>query len=276
MKKILSCILLLIWTGGVLFLTQYLLSFPFAAIVKNSDLSSLALIQTLYSTASYLVSFIIVVFVPYWLGKRFKKLQEKSPLNIKNPRADLGLLGLPTWADLGLAPVTFIIYMIFAGLITSLFTYVFPWFNATEAQEIGYSKFLSGPDLALAFFSLVILAPIAEELIFRGYLYGKIKSVFYKEPTPTKKSIAEKSAAIKSLKSPKKAELIAIIISTLLTSLLFGFMHLQWNVGVNVFVMSVFLCLLREITGSTYSGILVHVIKNLIAFYILFIANGGF
>ena len=49
----------------------------------------------------------------------------------------------------------------------------------------------------------------------------------------------------------------------------------QLGESVNVFVMSIFLCLLREVTGSTYSGILMHAIKNLIAFYILFIANGG-
>ncbi len=264
MKKAAKCLGLLVWTGGIIFLTQFLLSFPFGAIAKNSSASSLALIQTFYSAVSYLLSFLIIVFVP----TIFKKHK-------KNLRADLGLLGLPTWSDLGLAPVAFIIYMIFAGLITNLFVYIFPWFDATETQQIGYSRFLTGPDLALAFFSLVILAPIAEELIFRGFLYGKIKSVFYKEEAITKEAVAKKSKALKSLKSPKRAELVAIIVSTLLTSLLFGIMHLQWNVGVNVFVMSIFLCLLREVTGSTYSGILMHAIKNLIAFYILFIANGG-
>lgn len=257
-KKILSVLLLLFWTGGILLLVQFLLSFPFAIIARSTSASSAALIQTVYSTSSYALGFVIIVFVPLWVKKHPKK---------QNPRATLGLIGLPTWTDLGLAPVAFISYLIFAGLITGLFTAIFPWFNATEVQNVGYSKFLSGPDLALAFFSLVVVAPIVEELIFRGYLYHKLKTIFYKEQKTTPK---------KNLKSPQKTELIAIIIATILTSLLFAIMHRQWNVGVNVFVMSVFLCLLREITGTTYSGILMHIIKNLIAFYVLFIANGGF
>ena len=54
-------------------------------------------------------------------------------------------------------------------------------------------------------------------------------------------------------------------------SILFGVVHMQWNVGVNVFAMSVVLCGLREITGTIYSGILVHMIKNGLAFYYLYI-----
>ena len=61
-----------------------------------------------------------------------------------------------------------------------------------------------------------------------------------------------------------------------LVSLLFGVVHLQWNVGVNVFAMSVVLCGLREITGTIYSGIVLHILKNGIAFYILYGMNLNF
>ncbi|MBO7664280.1 CPBP family intramembrane metalloprotease, partial [Candidatus Saccharibacteria bacterium] len=77
-------------------------------------------------------------------------------------------------------------------------------------------------------------------------------------------------------KSIKKRERLAIIVATLITSIAFGCMHGQWNVGVNVFALSVVLCVLREITGSIYSGILVHMLKNAIAFYLLYIATIGF
>lgn len=63
----------------------------------------------------------------------------------------------------------------------------------------------------------------------------------------------------------------SMAVSTLLTSLLFGIVHLQWNVGVTVFALSVVLCAMREITGTTYAGILTHMIKNGVAFYMLFI-----
>ena len=62
-----------------------------------------------------------------------------------------------------------------------------------------------------------------------------------------------------------------MIISILLVSLLFGIVHLQWNVGVNVFAMSIVMCLMREITGTIHAGILMHMLKNGIAFYLLFV-----
>ena len=93
--------------------------------------------------------------------------------------------------------------------------------------------------------ALVIIAPIMEELLFRGWLYGKLR-----------------------LKIPKVAAIVT-------TSLLFGLVHMQWNVGVNVFAMSVVLCALREVTGTIYAGILTHMIKNGVAFYLLFVLGIG-
>ncbi|MBQ2637586.1 CPBP family intramembrane metalloprotease, partial [Candidatus Saccharibacteria bacterium] len=61
-----------------------------------------------------------------------------------------------------------------------------------------------------------------------------------------------------------------------ITSVLFAIMHGQWNVGVNVFAMSIVLCLLREMNGTIYSGILLHILKNGVAFVLLYILNIGF
>ena len=85
--------------------------------------------------------------------------------------------------------------------------------------------------------------------VFRGFLYGKIRG------------------RLNEIVSDK----ISMMISIFLVSLLFGIVHLQWNVGVNVFAMSIVLCGLREITGTIYSGILLHMLKNGIAFYLLFV-----
>jgi membrane protease YdiL (CAAX protease family) len=93
----------------------------------------------------------------------------------------------------------------------------------------------------VAFVALVILAPVTEELIFRGFLYGKLRSRLNAIP--------------------------AII----LVSVLFGVLHGQWNVGVIVCIMSVFMCIARELTGTIYSGILMHMIRNGIAFYLLYV-----
>jgi membrane protease YdiL (CAAX protease family) len=111
-----------------------------------------------------------------------------------------------------------------------------------EAQNVGYDVLVSGKDYLLAFIALVVIAPICEEILFRGWLYGKLRGRMKALP------------------------------AILLTSLMFGIVHLQWNVGVTVFVMSVFMCIMRELTGAIYSGIILHMIKNGLAFYLLFMS----
>ncbi len=81
---------------------------------------------------------------------------------------------------------------------------------------------------------------MVEEIRFRGWLYGKLRV--------------------------RMSALPAILI----TSVLFGIMHGQMNVGVVVFAMSVAMCISRVLTGTIWAGILIHMIKNGIAFYFLF------
>jgi membrane protease YdiL (CAAX protease family) len=51
----------------------------------------------------------------------------------------------------------------------------------------------------------------------------------------------------------------------------FGAVHGQWNVAIDVFSLSLIMCGLREITGNIWAGALLHMLKNGLAFYILFI-----
>ena len=96
-------------------------------------------------------------------------------------------------------------------------------------------------EYVLAFISLVIVAPFAEEVLFRGYLFGKLQKY------------------------------TSVWLSILITSLLFAVVHFQWNVGIDVFVLSIVLCLLRIVSGSLWPAILLHMVKNGVAFYFLFI-----
>ena len=94
----------------------------------------------------------------------------------------------------------------------------------------------------------MIIAPLAEELLFRGYLYGKIR------------------------------KLAPIWVAVLVSSLAFGVAHLwsgpdtplQWAVMIDTFVLGIMLSLLREYTGAVWASVLVHAIKNGLAFYLLF------
>ena len=237
--KPLACAL---WVALALLLTQFLTAFPLRYL---SDYLSRAGLQTLYAALSYTLAAALIVFGGQKLVKSWK-----------TSRTELGLTGLPTWTDLGLAPVAFIVYLFLAAALTSAMSSFFPWFDASQAQDVGYNYLSTGLDKVLAFTSLCLIAPFFEELIFRGWLYGKLRALIkFQKPAS----------------HPKLRLFLSALVPTFLTSFLFGLLHLQWNVGINVFAMSLILCLLREITGTIYSGILLHVIKNTIAFVILYI-----
>lgn len=190
-----------------------------------------AILQTVISTLVYALTISIAIGAPYALKRRYETTLE-----------DLGLTRLVSWVDIGLAPLTFLAYTIVVSLVLAAVVTLFAGFPADQAQDTGFRAFGSRSDNMLAFLTLVVLAPLAEETLFRGYLYGKLKRY-----VPT-------------------------IIAALVTSLLFAVAHFQLNVGIDVFVLSMFLCGLRSLTGSIWAGILVHMIKNGIAYYLLFIS----
>lgn len=157
----------------------------------------------------------------------------------------LGLRRLMEWRDILYAIVGFAVYLALGVGLILLIAAVVPDFNASQAQDTGFSKILAPSNAILVFLSLVVIAPIAEEIIFRGYLFGTLR-----------RSLPVWAAAV-------------------LTSLVFGLIHLQWNVGVDVFVMSLVSCFLRYKTGSLWASILLHMAKNGLAFYTLYIATSA-
>ena len=191
--------------------------------------------ETLSSTVSSIIFYAGLFLICLGIPRLFK---------VKTSREELGLKGLPTWADIGLAIIAFFVYIFLAAILVKIFSY-FPWFNAEETQDVGFNNLLSASDRLLAAFSLIILAPVCEEVLFRGWLYRKLRKLF----------------------KGKRGIAVAILI----VSALFALLHGQWNVAVNVFAMSVILCLQRELTGTIWSGILLHMIKNAVAFYLLYI-----
>ncbi|MBR0416104.1 CPBP family intramembrane metalloprotease [Candidatus Saccharibacteria bacterium] len=269
LKKIGQALAWAIWVCAVTILVQFLLARILSWLISISPIHiSSALAQLIFALLSYALSIIIILFAP----QKIAALLHRKYIKIKAEKLEpnhtlLGLNELPTWTDIGLAPVGLIVYALLASLLTSLFS-LLPWFNPNEAQDVGFNNLFVTSDRIFAFIALVVIAPIAEELIFRGFLYQKIKNLFYQKD-------AKKEAPKKS-KSHQKSEIVAIVIATFITSLAFAIMHGQWNVGINVFAMSIVLCMMREITDSIYSGILLHMLKNAIAFYLLYIATMGF
>lgn len=196
-------------------------------------------VQTSVSVIVYIVTIALAVYVPWKL------------LGQKLTWKDIGLeQTLPRWRDIGLAPVMLVLSLIATGIVMYVASIVIPAVDLETEQQIGFENLTQRYEMLLAFFTLVVLAPICEEILFRGYLYGRVRKYYN------------------------------AFWAIALTSVVFGLMHvyagpglpLQWNVMIGTTVLAVFIAILREYTGSIWAGILVHMLKNGIAFFVLFIA----
>ncbi|MDB5185601.1 MAG: hypothetical protein JWL85_124 [Candidatus Saccharibacteria bacterium] len=183
-----------------------------------------------------LVEVITVWFI--WLYLRHKKASFR----------DIGLRK-PQIRDIGLAIAGFAAYFaIYLVTLTVIKSFV-PGLNLEQEQELGFSKTTVGWSLGLIFVSLVILPPIVEEIVCRGFLYTGLRSK------------------------------LAFLPAAIITSIMFACAHLQWGSGnallwvaaIDTFILSMVLVYLRERTGALGAPIFLHMIKNGLAFAVLFV-----
>ena len=260
-RTVRDVLLLTIWVFCSIIASQLVVGLIMALFISLDQLDK-PVMSGIYSLASYGIALIMVLVVPprvreKWFDSEKKKSKKDSVVRNSVAKGEtlnkatklrelekLGLGGLPTWTDIGLSPVAYLVSTVLAIGLVYLFS-LFPWFNAEQSQVTGFSPYMNSGEKAIAFLTLVVLAPIVEEVIFRGWLYGRLRAR------------------------------IGMAWSIIIVSVLFGLVHLQWNVGVNVFALSVVACVLREITGTIYAGILTHMIKNGVAFYLLYVIGFG-
>ena len=233
-RQLIFIIALFAWVIVGFFVAQYLVVFLARAMLDVTGytyvIGESPLLQLVVSAAAYVVALGVIVGVPKLLFEA-KKESLWQELGIeKKPH-----ITLVAYALLGYA-VYFLLTIIF-GLVAQAVWREFP---VDQAQQVGFGNLASIPEYMMAFVALVVIPPIAEELLFRGYFYSKIRTVS------------------------------KFWVSAVITSLLFGLVHWQWNVGVDVFALSLVLCALREYTGTIWAGVGVHLIKNTVAFAILF------
>lgn len=160
----------------------------------------------------------------------------------------LGLHRRLNWRDIGFAAIGAMAYFALYFIILISVNAILP-VDTSQEQAVGFDH-ATGGALLLAFISLVILPPIVEEIMFRGFLFSGLKRRF------------------------------GITIAIVFTSILFAAPHLLtgkegllWVAAIDTFSLSIVLCYLREITGALYAPILVHAIKNSIAFVALFLLH---
>jgi hypothetical protein len=224
-----------IWTGGAFVLSSVvLIGLPIHYFASDSfynwlqtPVGSLAL-----AIAIYVLAAVIAVLIPFVV----RHVSQETALKE---------LGLSKWLNLrmaGRAVVVWVMYFFTTAFVSAFLSIIqIPGLNLEQKQSLGFEQLSGVFAYIAAFFLLVVLAPIFEELLFRGYLFGAIRarSGFW--------------------------------VSAILTSLTFALMHGQLNVGIDVFILSLFLCYLREKSESIWPGILVHALKNGMAYTLLFI-----
>ena len=191
-----------------------------------------AVFTTSINVLVYSLTLLIVIGGPWLVVKQ------------RTSREQLGLHRLPWWRDIVMAPLGYFVYLFLAGALLAIVQNVAPFIDLTQEQDTGFEQLTNSLEYILAFIALVIVAPFAEEILFRGYLFGKLR------------------------------RFVPVWIAILITSLLFGFVHQLWNVGIDTFALSIVMCLLVVWSGSLWPSILLHMMKNFIAFYFLFINPG--
>lgn len=184
----------------------------------------------LFASVLIYILVLFVVILPIWAIRNWAYVLKV-----------LGIAKKPTRAIWWLPLLMWLAYM-GATIIAALVANLLPWVDVDQQQETGFQDITQPIEYVVAFVALVVLPPIAEELLFRGYLFGRLREKF------------------------------GFWLTTIVVSVMFGIVHLQWNVGIDVAVLSLFLCYLRERTGSIWASITLHTIKNGVAYFLLFIA----
>lgn len=142
-----------------------------------------------------------------------------------------------------------IYFLIYFGIFALIYTFI-PAIDINQQQELGFGT-VSGFGLVMALITLVILPPIAEEILMRGFLYHSLK------------------------------QQLPHVWAVIVTSILFAAAHLQlgaggpplWIAAVDTFLLSLVLIKVTDYSKSLWPAIIVHMVKNGVAFVSLFILS---
>lgn len=128
--------------------------------------------------------------------------------------------------------ISYVVRFVYAVIINVLGIKVQP-------QEVLMQLDLHGEGFVLAFVVVAVFAPVAEEIFFRGFLYGGLR---------------RRGGAASAM---------------LVSSIFFTALHLSVGLFIPIFVLGLFLAWLYEHTGSLYPGIFLHAANNGLALLLL-------
>ncbi len=147
---------------------------------------------------------------------------------------------------------------------------------ATLPKDIPMDDFFRTPsDVWLVTAFGILLAPLFEEILFRGFLLPAFAIAY------DWLSLPRTPAALEAWHSTNKLTRASLIFSAVLTSILFAALHGQqtafaWPVLVLLFCVSLILSYVRLRLRSVMASTLIHASYNFTIFLTAFIATGGY
>lgn len=158
---------------------------------------------------------------------------------------DLGFRKFRPLQAIGLLLASFIGFLLVAAVVSVVLETLMPGIDLTGEQEIGFLDAATRGELFLTFVALVVIAPITEEIVFRGLLL------------------------------PAYARWFGIVPAVLITSVMFALLHPPLSAMITIGVFALFLAGIYVRTQSLWPAILLHSAKNLVAYIGIFMLGGG-
>jgi membrane protease YdiL (CAAX protease family) len=132
--------------------------------------------------------------------------------------------------------VAFLAFAVLVQIAFIVVQWLFPHFNAMQEQSNDFTTASTPATQRLALLALVIIPPIVEETVFRGFIF------------------------------PAFSKRLGVVLGALASSALFGLAHLQYNVSVYTIVLGLILCFMYVRLRSIWPGVALHMLNNYIAF----------
>ncbi|MDF2461413.1 MAG: rane protein of unknown function [Candidatus Saccharibacteria bacterium] len=129
-------------------------------------------------------------------------------------------------------------FVVASALLLWLVSKLVPGFNADQAQDNAFIE-SAAQNRNLALIALVLIPPILEETIFRGFMF------------------------------PVMARNWGVVWGAIGSSVVFGLAHFQANISLYTFLLGLLLCFMYVKLKSIWPGIALHMLNNYLAFLAL-------
>jgi membrane protease YdiL (CAAX protease family) len=245
LKKLIESLKVVIGSAVIFVGAQFLAMILLGIFLSAAGGFDAAKIENLL-TDSILTQFVLVLMIEalvvagVWVMVQFYDRKLKTVFNLQKPTLSL------LWKVVKV----FLLYLLVSWAAMLLISQTLPRVDTEMEQDIGF-KNAAGWQLSIVFLALCVAVPIGEELMFRGLLFKGLKRY------------------------------VGYLIAATITTLLFGAAHLEfiggkplnWAAGIDTAILSVFLIKLYKRTGTITAPIMLHALKNSLAFVFLFLVK---